>query len=208
MLLCKERCRYEQSDLVANRSKSPGAFHFPAFVDVGPDGTVYVSDGMNFRIQAFDANGAYLFHFGFHGDTPGGFARPKDLAIDSEGQVYVVDAAFNNIQIFTAKGELLLAFGAIGSGLQGVTYVLDEPTIGLHERDTLRLIALLRRLRDDGNQVIVVEHDAEVIRSADHIIDLGPEGGHKGGKVVAQGTPEKVARSKKSYTGKALKEVL
>lgn len=106
----------ESSDLVENRSKAPGEFHYPAFVDVGPNGTVYVSDGMNFRVQAFDEQGEYLFEFGFHGDVPGAFARPKDLAVDNEGHVYVVDAAFNNIQIFSAAGELLLAFGNIGSG--------------------------------------------------------------------------------------------
>ena len=106
----------ESSDLVENRGKAPGEFHYPAFVDVAPDGTVYVSDGMNFRIQAFDVDGTYLFEFGGHGDTPGMFARPKDLAVDSEGHIYVVDAAFNNIQIFNEKGELLLAFGAFGSG--------------------------------------------------------------------------------------------
>lgn len=106
----------ESSDLVENRSKALGEFHYPAFVDVGPTGTVYVSDGMNFRVQAFDPVGNYLFHFGFHGDTPGAFARPKDLAVDREGHVYVVDAAFNNIQIFSSTGELLLAFGNIGSG--------------------------------------------------------------------------------------------
>ncbi len=106
----------ESSDLVENRSEAAGEFHYPAFVDVGPDGTVYVSDGMNFRIQAFDPYGNYLFEFGFHGDVPGAFARPKDLAVDNEGHVYVVDAAFNNIQIFSGAGELLLAFGNIGSG--------------------------------------------------------------------------------------------
>ncbi len=87
-------------------------------------------------------------------------------------------------------------------------YILDEPTTGLHFEDVRKLLDVLQRLVDTGNSVIVIEHNLDVIKSADHVIDLGPEGGHKGGKVVAQGTPEKVAKSKKSYTGQALKAVL
>src|SRR5213078_2554707 len=75
----------------------------------------------------------------------------------------------------------------IGSGLAGVLYILDEPSIGLHQRDNGRLLETLRRLRDLGNSVIVVEHDEETIRAADHIIDLGPGAGPRGGEVVAQG---------------------
>ncbi|MEZ4703468.1 MAG: hypothetical protein R2834_24270 [Rhodothermales bacterium] len=106
----------EPSDLTENRSNAPGEFRYPAFIDVGPDGTVYVSDGMNFRVQAFDRDGDYLFAFGRQGDSPGSFARPKGLAVNSEGHVYVADAAFNNVQIFDATGRLLLSFGAIGGG--------------------------------------------------------------------------------------------
>jgi excinuclease ABC subunit A len=87
-------------------------------------------------------------------------------------------------------------------------YILDEPTTGLHFEDVRKLLDVLQRLVDTGNTVIVIEHNLDVIKSADHIIDLGPEGGQKGGKVVVAGTPEKVARSRKSYTGKALKAVL
>ncbi len=76
----------------------------------------------------------------------------------------------------------------IGSGLAGVLYVLDEPSIGLHQRDNARLLGTLRRLRDLGNSVIVVEHDEETIRAADHIVDLGPGAGPRGGEIVAQGT--------------------
>ncbi|HEO69628.1 MAG TPA: excinuclease ABC subunit UvrA, partial [Candidatus Hydrogenedentes bacterium] len=92
----------------------------------------------------------------------------------------------------------------IGSGLVGVLYILDEPSIGLHQRDNKKLIATLERLRDLGNTVIVVEHDEETIRSADHVVDLGPGAGVHGGKVVAQGTPAQVARNKKSLTGQFL----
>jgi excinuclease ABC subunit A len=90
----------------------------------------------------------------------------------------------------------------IGSGLEGVLYVLDEPTIGLHQRDTARLIETLYRLRDLGNTVVVVEHDLEVMNAADHLIDMGPAAGEFGGEVVAQGTPAQIQRKwKTSLTG-------
>lgn len=87
-------------------------------------------------------------------------------------------------------------------------YILDEPTTGLHFADVHKLLDVLQRLVDTGNTVIVIEHNLDVIKSADYIIDLGPEGGAGGGKVVAQGTPEEVARVKKSYTGQSLKPLL
>ena len=87
-------------------------------------------------------------------------------------------------------------------------YILDEPTTGLHFADIDRLLVSLTRLVDNGHSVLVIEHNLDVIKTADHIIDLGPEGGHKGGKLMATGTPEKVAKSKKSYTGKFLKRYL
>jgi excinuclease ABC subunit A len=92
----------------------------------------------------------------------------------------------------------------LGSELSGVMYVLDEPSIGLHQRDNLRLIATLRRLRDLGNSVLVVEHDAETIESADWVLDFGPGAGRQGGKIVAAGTPEKLRRDPKSPTGRFL----
>jgi excinuclease ABC subunit A len=88
----------------------------------------------------------------------------------------------------------------IGSGLAGVLYVLDEPSIGLHQRDNARLLTTLRRLRDLGNSVIVVEHDEETIRAADHILDLGPGAGPRGGEIVAQGTLAEVLTAKNSPT--------
>ena len=87
-------------------------------------------------------------------------------------------------------------------------YILDEPTTGLHFDDVRKLLDVLNRLVDLGNTVIVIEHHLDVIKQADHVIDLGPEGGNEGGRVVAQGTPEQVARSKKSYTGQVLARVL
>ncbi|WP_084453327.1 excinuclease ABC subunit UvrA [Mitsuaria chitosanitabida] len=95
----------------------------------------------------------------------------------------------------------------IGSGLTGVMYVLDEPSIGLHQRDNDRLIATLRRLRDLGNSVLVVEHDEDAIRAADHVLDLGPGAGVHGGRIMAQGTPEEVAANLESSTGRYLSGV-
>lgn len=92
----------------------------------------------------------------------------------------------------------------IGSGLMGVLYILDEPSIGLHQRDNMRLIRTLERLRDVGNTLIVVEHDEDTIRSADHVIDIGPGAGENGGRVVAQGTPEEIMQNENSITGQYL----
>ena len=92
----------------------------------------------------------------------------------------------------------------IGSGLVGVMYILDEPTIGLHQRDNLRLLQSLIRLRDLGNCVLVVEHDEEAIRMADCVIDIGPGAGARGGQIVACGTPEEVAANERSLTGRYL----
>ena len=87
-------------------------------------------------------------------------------------------------------------------------YILDEPTTGLHTADVHKLIEVLQRFVDSGNTVLVIEHNLDVIKTADHIIDLGPEGGDRGGTVVCTGTPEKIAACEKSYTGKFLKKLL
>ena len=87
-------------------------------------------------------------------------------------------------------------------------YILDEPTTGLHFHDVAKLLEVLHELADAGNTVVVIEHNLEVIKTADWVIDMGPEGGDGGGKVVAVGTPEDVAGVKESYTGKYLKELL
>ncbi|NYT62976.1 excinuclease ABC subunit UvrA [Alcaligenaceae bacterium] len=92
----------------------------------------------------------------------------------------------------------------IGSGLTGVMYVLDEPSIGLHQRDNDRLILTLKHLRDLGNSVIVVEHDEDMIRSADFVLDMGPGAGEHGGQIVAQGTPQELAANQQSLTGQYL----
>ena len=87
-------------------------------------------------------------------------------------------------------------------------YILDEPTTGLHFADVHKLTEILRRLSGDGNTVIVIEHNLDVIKTADYIIDIGPEGGERGGTVVASGTPEEIAKNPDSYTGKYIAAVL
>ena len=87
-------------------------------------------------------------------------------------------------------------------------YILDEPTTGLHFHDVKQLLSVLHRLRDHGNTILVIEHNLDVIKTADWIIDLGPEGGNKGGQIIAEGTPEQVAKNKKSHTGRFLKDML
>jgi excinuclease ABC subunit A len=87
-------------------------------------------------------------------------------------------------------------------------YLLDEPTTGLHFADVQRLLEILGRLVDAGNSVLVIEHHPDVIKCADWVVDLGPEGGEKGGEIVAEGTPEQIAKSPRSHTGRALARVL
>ena len=87
-------------------------------------------------------------------------------------------------------------------------YILDEPTTGLHFEDVSKLIDILQRLADGGNTVLVIEHNLDVIKTADYIIDIGPEGGDRGGTVIAQGTPEEVAQNPQSYTGTYVKKYL
>ena len=121
---------------------------------------------------------------------------------------FLVDVGLDYLTL--ARGSATLSGGEsqrirlasqIGSGLTGVLYVLDEPSIGLHQRDNERLLVTLRRLRDLGNTVLVVEHDEEAIRAADHLIDMGPLAGVLGGHVVAEGTPAEIAENPASLTG-------
>ena len=87
-------------------------------------------------------------------------------------------------------------------------YILDEPTTGLHIADVHRLVDILQRLVDTGNTILVIEHNLDLIKTADYIIDLGPEGGDRGGEIVATGTPEQIVKNDRSYTGKFLKKYL
>jgi excinuclease ABC subunit A len=102
--------------------------------------------------------------------------------------------------------KLALELSKRGTG--NTFYVIDEPTTGLHFADVKQLLEVLQKLVNKGNTICMIEHNLDVIKQADHIIDLGPDGGDRGGTVVVEGTPEKVARSKKSYTGHFLKEIL
>jgi excinuclease ABC subunit A len=102
--------------------------------------------------------------------------------------------------------KLSTELSKIGTG--NTLYILDEPTTGLHPLDVKMLLEVLHKLVDKGNTVLVIEHNLDVIKTADWLIDLGPEGGDKGGKIIATGTPEQVAKSKVSYTGKYLAKML
>ncbi|MEW5729280.1 MAG: excinuclease ABC subunit UvrA, partial [Pseudomonadota bacterium] len=144
--------------------------------------------------------------------------RPKDKEIArrilreiNERLGFLVDVGLDYLTLSRNSGTLsggesqrIRLASQIGSGLTGVLYVLDEPSIGLHQRDNDRLLATLKRLRDIGNSVVVVEHDEDAIRTADHLIDMGPGAGIHGGQVVAQGTPDEVMAHPDSLTGQYL----
>ena len=124
---------------------------------------------------------------------------------------FLLDVGLNYLTLARASGTLsggesqrIRLASQIGSGLTGVLYVLDEPSIGLHQRDNARLLETLKRLRDLGNTVIVVEHDEDAIRLADYVVDIGPGAGMHGGNIVAQGTPADIMNNPKSLTGKYL----
>ncbi len=102
------------------------------------------------------------------------------------------------------EGQRIRLATQIGSSLVGVLYILDEPSIGLHQRDNRRLLDTLKRLRDLGNTVLVVEHDEDTIRAADYVVDLGPGAGELGGHLVAVGTPDEIVANPRSLTGQYL----
>ena len=128
---------------------------------------------------------------------------PRLAALIELGLGYLtLDRAMSSL----SRGEVqrVRLANLLGNGLSGVVYVLDEPSVGLHARDTARLLALLGRLRDRGNTVVVVEHDPETIRAADYVIDLGPEAGERGGRICATGTFADIAGAPESVTGRFL----
>ena len=125
---------------------------------------------------------------------------------------FLVNVGLDYLTLSRASGTLsggesqrIRLASQIGSGLTGVLYVLDEPSIGLHQRDNGRLLVTLKNLRDQGNTVIVVEHDEEAIRSADYVLDIGPGAGVHGGDIIARGTPGQIIKSKNSITGQYLR---
>ncbi|MEM8541470.1 MAG: excinuclease ABC subunit UvrA [Pseudomonadota bacterium] len=124
---------------------------------------------------------------------------------------FLVDVGLDYLTLSRGSGSLsggesqrIRLASQIGSGLTGVLYVLDEPSIGLHQRDNARLLETLRHLRDLGNTVIVVEHDEDAVLTADYVVDIGPAAGVRGGEIIAKGTPKQVMANKKSLTGKYL----
>ena len=136
-----------------------------------------------------------------HGLVQGICARLSFL--NNVGLGYLsLDRAANTLS--GGESQRIRLASQIGSGLAGVMYVLDEPSIGLHQRDNDRLIDTLRQLRDLGNSIIVVEHDEDMIRQADHIIDMGPGAGEHGGRIVAQGSPKQIMACAESLTGQYL----
>ena len=173
------------------------------------------------RIAGLDISAAAGFSIDQAADWFSGLEprlKPKDREIAhrilreiNERLAFLQNVGLEYLTLARASGTLsggesqrIRLASQIGSGLTGVVYVLDEPSIGLHQRDNNRLLATLRRLRDIGNTVIVVEHDEDAIRTADHLIDMGPGAGIHGGEVVAQGTPEAVMANPESLTGQYL----
>ncbi|MBZ0148197.1 MAG: excinuclease ABC subunit UvrA, partial [Pseudorhodoplanes sp.] len=150
-------------------------------------------------------------------DIPGKLTRQQnEIAVRVLKEIrdrlrFLVDVGLEYLTLSRASGTLsggesqrIRLASQIGSGLTGVLYVLDEPSIGLHQRDNARLLETLKRLRDLGNTVIVVEHDEDAIRLADYVVDVGPGAGIHGGKIVAQGSPGDVMSNKHSLTGRYL----
>ena len=151
-----------------------------------------------------------------------------DLTIEEALALFEdVPAAFSRLQVLSDVGLGYLQLGQPATTLSGgeaqrvklakelgrrvtgrTLYLLDEPTTGLHLADTARLLEVLQRLVDAGNTVMVVEHNLELVKAADWVIDLGPEGGAAGGRVIAEGTPEQIAQVPGSYTGQGLRRLL
>ncbi len=124
---------------------------------------------------------------------------------------FLVDVGLDYLTLARASGTLsggesqrIRLASQIGSGLTGVLYVLDEPSIGLHQRDNARLLETLKRLRDLGNTVIVVEHDEDAIKTADYVLDIGPGAGIHGGHIIAEGSVDDIIAAPASWTGKYL----
>ena len=171
-------------------------------------GAKHIGEVGEFSIRAANA---------WFAELPGSFSK-KQIEIATrilkeirERLQFLVDVGLDYLTLSRAAGTLsggesqrIRLASQIGSGLTGVLYVLDEPSIGLHQRDNARLLETLKHLRDIGNTVIVVEHDEDAILTADHVVDIGPGAGVHGGHVVAQGTPDEIMASAESITGQYL----
>lgn len=175
---------------------------------------VYVANKNLPEISSFPVAKTQQFFEGLH--LPG---YRGDIAIKIVKEIvsrlrFLVDVGLDYISLDRSaetlsggEAQRIRLASQIGSGLVGVMYILDEPSIGLHQRDNQRLLKTLKHLRDLGNSVIVVEHDEDAIKSADHVLDLGPGAGHHGGEIVAQGTPKEIMQDKRSLTGQYLSGV-
>jgi excinuclease ABC subunit A len=172
---------------------------------------VRLGDKTLFDVCSMSLGDVYRFFTSLHLDR-----REKQIAGEVLHEVtsrlkFLVDVGLDYVTLHRTaptlsggESQRIRLASQIGSGLTGVLYVLDEPTIGLHPRDNLRLINALRHLRDLGNTLLMVEHDREVIEHADHVLDFGPGAGADGGRIVAEGPPAKVRRAKASLTGQYL----
>jgi excinuclease ABC subunit A len=165
------------------------------------------------EISCLPLGPALGFFRGLAGELPGARAAVADKIVREIGNrlEFLVNVGLDYLSLERSAASLsggeaqrIRLASQIGSGLTGVMYVLDEPSIGLHQRDNARLIDTLKRLRDLGNSVIVVEHDEEAILAADHVVDMGPGAGEAGGQVIAEGPPKAIVESEQSLTGKYL----
>ena len=142
----------------------------------------------------------------FYEDIPGIYDRLKTL--DEVGLGYLELGQSATTLSGGEAQRIKISSELYRPNLQKTIYLLDEPTVGLHYEDVAKLIEILRKLVDKGNSVVVIEHNMDVVKNADYILDFGPEGGDNGGKIVAKGTPEEIAKTKGSYTGEYLDKVL
>ena len=172
---------------------------------------VFVSERNLPEITAMSVGNALGFFGGLKLDGWRGEIAARIVKEISQRLTFLVDVGLDYLSLDRraetlsgGEGQRIRLASQIGSGLVGVMYILDEPSIGLHQRDNRRLLKTLTHLRDLGNTVIVVEHDAEAITSADHVVDLGPGAGVHGGRIVAQGTPEAIMADTASLTGQYL----
>ena len=172
---------------------------------------VRVAERTIYEVSAFPLGQAHEFFKALN--LPGAKGQIADRIVREIANrlEFLVNVGLDYLALGRAAGSLsggesqrIRLASQIGSGLTGVMYVLDEPSIGLHQRDNARLIETLKHLRDLGNSVVVVEHDEEAIRAADHVIDMGPGAGRAGGEIVAEGTPAQIIASPDSLTGKYL----
>ena len=177
--------------------------------------------GSRFPGKAIRQLGARIVQTATAGDLPAALSADEQLLAEPalvplhEGIARLAEVGADYLSLGRASPTLsageaqrLRLASLLGSSLSGVLYVFDEPIIGLHLADTARLLGVLQRLVDAATTVLVVEHNLDVIKAADWVIDLGPEGGAAGGKLIAEGTPEQVARVAASYTGHSLRETL